>query len=108
LIGPGDLNVKLVDADIIRDGGSLFALFRNEDGSLRSIDLRVVFPPEQPRRFGQLFDGPTVVTIGSEAEASVVHSLESWLAHPEFENGAKTGAVEYVQELLRHMHSRAG
>jgi|GEM_PF-4001713 len=83
--------MRLIGADICRDGGSLAATFERADGSLLSIFLEVAEIPEpgEARRFLHLHvgssiqnrcDPATILRRGSADEASFLSELDDWIA----------------------------
>lgn len=98
----------LVEADVLRDGGSLFATFRTDHGTYRTIQLCVTWPPHQPVQYGQLFDGPEVVGIGSELEKTIINQLDRWLARPMIDPLAGEHSAVHVARLRKGLDSRTG
>lgn len=82
--------MKLIGADVCRDGGSLSATFERSDGSLLSILLKVTRIPEggKARRFRHLHVGSniqngcdpnTIIAKGSSEEESFLCELDNWI-----------------------------
>lgn len=70
--------MKLVTADIIRDGGSLAAVFERADGSEFEVFLQVK-PwdlPGEPRQFSCLYAGSSVYNVSDPADIVVRGSKE--------------------------------
>lgn len=102
----------------MRDGGSLGADFRREDGSLLSILLEVISmdAPGQKRRFRHLHAGAsiqssctpsTIVEKGSEQEALIVSEIDAWLTGTgTVAPAGHEDAFEALRLLLRELPNR--
>ena len=113
--------MTLIEADICRDGGSLVADFKREDGSYLSILLEVVLrrlEPGEPSAYGHLHVGTdiqnycdplTIVPKGSSAEIELLKDLDSWLRSVTGE-GATTKERDhhYVLKLRSALERRDG
>ena len=82
--------MELICADILRDGGSLVAEFKQKDGSLLSILLEVKGRPEggKARSFRHLHvgstiqnhcDPATIVAKASTEEKALLRELDNWI-----------------------------
>lgn len=111
------MDLTLVSSGILRDGGSICAEFRREDGSLLSLLLEVKEIPEpgKQRHFGHLHagstiqnacDASTILVKGSEQEAILLGELQRWI------EGGKVAAdaadVASSEELLAQLTIRDG
>lgn len=112
--------MTLIDADVCRDGGSLVADFKREDGSHLSILLEVVLrrlEPGEPCPYGHLHVGTniqnycdplTIVPKGSSAEVELLNDLDSWLRSVAREGTAEERNHRYVLELRSALERRDG
>ena len=107
--------MKLLGADIIRDGGSLAAFFRLDDGLLG------LFLDRGSARFGELRESADVrpenggpIAPGSAREAAIFAALDRWLEKPEFSpewalsDDGRTEALDCVKRLRSGAVSRGG
>ncbi|WP_442680390.1 hypothetical protein ACSBM8_04125 [Sphingomonas sp. ASY06-1R] len=111
------MDLTLVSGGILRDGGSIFADFRREDGSLLSLLLEVNETPEpgEERHFRHLHvgstiqdacDHSTIISKGSEQEAKLLVELHRWAKSGKV--AADEEAVASLKELLAHLTTRNG
>jgi len=111
--------VKLLGADVIRDGGSLAAFFRLEDGLLGLFLERR--SGQGGARFGELRESVDVqpengisVTPGSAREAAIFAALDRWLEKPEFSpewvlsDDRRSEALDCVARLRNGAVGRGG
>ncbi len=109
--------MELIRADIIRDGGSIVADFRQEDGALLSILLEIGSDsePRTARRFKHLHVGPdiqnactreTLVAKGSVSECELLLALDLWLAAPKLADSARLDQLAWVRELREQLEMR--
>ncbi len=103
--------MDLSSADICRDGGSIAADFRLEDGTLFSLLLEVSHsdnrvPPYRHLHCGDKYqntcDPTTRITKGSAADAVIQERLSAWLGSVASDVRAqhKTGQLRKVDESL--------
>jgi hypothetical protein len=111
--------VKLLGASIIRDGGSLAAFFRLDDGLLGLFLERR--SDQGDTRFGELRESADVqpengisIAPGSAREAAIFAALDRWLEKPEFSpewalsDEGRTEALDWVRRLRNGAVSRGG
>lgn len=115
--------MKLIKADVVRDGGSLAAFFRRNDGSLLSLFLQVHHRDDQqePWRFSELRMSDGIqpedgwpIPKNSAVEAALFSEIDAWLQAPEFSDewgvtaGREQGWLAWLRELREHAALRDG
>lgn len=113
---------ELVTADIYRDGGSLKAIFRLDDGTFESLWLSVL-PWDSPAdiSYGDLrirpdADGAVggqLVSKGSKEEGEILDGLASFLQRPKINQSLSHAAedelmLDYVRRMLDEIPKRTG
>jgi hypothetical protein len=109
--------VKLMRADVYRDGGSIHLYYLKEDGSPVFAVLEVAGVPEHgaPRQFKHLYvtadvealwGTSTIIAIGSEAERLLLADLDELirLADPD----ANPNSYENLFDLRTEVPGRSG
>jgi hypothetical protein len=111
---------ELLNTGVYRDGGSIAVHYRRPDGAEQFVTLEVVEIPEpgEDRRFGHLHVGSTaenkcdlatVVSKGSEAEATLMRDLETLANDPHLSpSGPYSDAIEHFHDLQRFLLTRSG
>ena len=114
--------MRLINADVCRDGGSIAADFRLGNGSILSLLLEV--SPEGWPKYAHLhagntvqstFDPNTVVAKGGRQEKEIISLLTNWRDLPPLEpdeypmeTADKQAAVRWALELCRRIGERTG
>ena len=111
----------LLKADVARDGGSLGAFFRRDDGNLLSLWLQVGARNDWPARpdYRGLYLSADVrpeegrlLALGSVEESQLFADLDRWLATPIYssewkpDTGWEARAFQRVQDLRTHAAKR--
>jgi hypothetical protein len=113
--------MKLISADVCRDGGSIAADFRLNDGPLLSLLLEVSFkgwPHYAHLHAGTCIqnscDASTIIEKGSLKEKEILSSLRKWKissllseeihVHP----NEKTNHLHWANEMCNRIESRSG
>lgn len=103
--------MKLLFADVRRDGGSITLDFRLDDGRLEAIHLKVAGPGGHycdllvSDQIGQPHEGRTVAA-GSAEEIALFERLDRWLASPAFSDEWYPQDTESERHERRTAHAR--
>ena len=101
--------MKLVIADIIRDGGSYEAIFERDDGSLYCVDLVCSRMPDAAGLHHRwLIENGDAIPTGSKAESDLIDRLNSYLVCHQGSTASSesTQNLEQLKKLIYYIGRR--
>ena len=113
--------MKLISADVCRDGGSIAADFRLNDGSLLSLLLEVSvkgWPYHAHLHAGTSIqnscDASTIIEKGSLKEKEILSSLRKWKISSQLSEemhiqpNERTNYLHWANEMCNRIENRSG